>query len=128
MRSDRWGGVSSGVVGEWRVGAGEVLLDVADVDGVPANHGVGEQVQAQRLGVLFVFVRLADLASIGVEDVLGQGVDGLAFVELAVDAPLVSVVVQVGQQRQSLCDPTVFLDGFCERVARRSGLQFRDQD
>jgi len=72
--------VPDGFVREWCVAAGEVLLDAADVDGVPGDHGVGEQVQAQGLGVLFVLVALADFAAVGVEDVLAQGVDCFAFV------------------------------------------------
>ncbi len=53
-----------------RVAASEVLLDAADVDGVPRDDGVGEQVQAQGLGVLFMLVAFANFASVGVEDVL----------------------------------------------------------
>ena len=54
---------------------GVVLLDAADVDGVPRDDGVGEQVQAEGLGVLFMFVTLADFASVGVEDLLAECVD-----------------------------------------------------
>jgi len=90
--------VSNGFICQWRVVACEVLLDAADVDGVPCNDGVGEQVQAQGLGVLFVLVAFADFAAVGVEDVLAQGMDCFAFVELAVDTSSVCVVVEVVQQ------------------------------
>ena len=40
---------------------------------------------------MFVLVAFADFASVGVEDVLAQGVDCFAFVELAVDPPPVRI-------------------------------------
>ena len=70
MGSDGWGRVSDRCICERCVAASEVLLDSANVDGVPGDHGVGEQVQAEGLGVLFVFVAFADFAAVGVEDVL----------------------------------------------------------
>ena len=79
------GGVCSGCF--------EVLEGGGCVDGVPGDDGVGEEGEAFALYVLVFCSFAADLSLVGEEELSAEGVEGFAFVELAVDASAMLVVV-----------------------------------
>ena len=82
-----------------------------DVDRVPADHSVGDQVEAERLIGLILGSPVADLGLVGEEDEPAEGVEGLAFAELALDTAPVGLVLEVGEQEPGLGGPSEFLDG-----------------
>jgi hypothetical protein len=58
------------------------LVDGAgDIDGVPADHGVGDEVETECLVGLAFGSSVADLGVVGEEDEPAEGVESLASVE-----------------------------------------------
>ena len=82
MLEDRWG-----EPGEFAAGGlvAEFVEGVLDVDGVPVDDRVGDEVQAVRLGGLALERVQADGAVVAVEGAVVQGVQALALVLLAAD-------------------------------------------
>ncbi len=63
----------------------ELLDDAADMDGVPDQHGVGEQAEAAGLIHYLLVVAGPEAALVGEEQRFGQDVAELAAVELQLD-------------------------------------------
>jgi hypothetical protein len=70
---------------------------------------------------------VADVTFVGVEEEPAQGVELLAFVELAADAPAELLVDEPGEHEVRLDQPPVFLQRSGERVAAASGLRAGEQ-
>lgn len=111
------GGYTAGdVVGDRVADLGEMCEGGIDVDGVPADDGVGEQGKALGLEVLVVRSALGELPEVGEEDFAAKSVERFTFVELDENAPSVFPVVEVAHERDRLDDPSVFLDRLREIV------------
>ena len=94
------------------LGSCPVLVDVvdgvSDVDGVPCDHGIGDEGEAFALEVLVVGLSTSNFALVREEDHPAEGVKRFAFVELGVDAAAVLFVVEVAQYRDGFDDASVW--------------------
>ena len=104
----------------------EVRDRSVDVDGVPDDDGVGDEVQAERLVGLVLWSAVPDLGCVGEEDELTQSVEGFSLVELASDSAPVGFVFEVVEQEPGFGGSAEFLDGSGELVASGSGLESGD--
>jgi hypothetical protein len=107
---------------------GERIERCCQVDGVPGHDGVGHQVQTARLVQLVLFVLPADLAFIGEKEKPAEGMEGLALVELGVDAAPILLAFQVSQDEERLDQPAVFLKCPSQRVLSGIRLQLADKE
>jgi len=94
---------------------------------IPDHDGIGQQVQAASLILLFFLVFAADFAFVGDHQEPAQGMQRLAFVELGMDTAAQGLVVQIAQDKQGLDQASVFLQSTGQRVLPGIGLQFADQ-
>jgi len=108
-------------------GCGEVVEGGLDVDGVPADDGVGQQREAFALELLVAGVSASELALVGEEEVAAESVDGFAFVELVVDSSAVFGVVEPAEDGGGFWDAPVFLDGLGEFVLAGGSLESGDE-
>ena len=111
------------LVGDLGSCLGEVLDGGFGVDGVPGDDGVGEEGDAFALEVLVFGTSPSQFPLVSEDELPAERVEGFAFVELAVDASAVLLVVEVAKQGDGFDDPPVFLDGSCELVLAGGGLE-----
>ena len=65
----------------------DVIEGIAHVHGVPEDHGVGDDGQAEGLLGLALVVAVPNVPLVGKEQLAAQGVQRLALIELAADPP-----------------------------------------
>jgi hypothetical protein len=97
------------------------------VDGVPGYHRVRHEVQTARLIQLLLGVLPSDLAFIGKKEKPAQGMEGLARVELGVNAAPVLLTLQVMEDEDGFDQASVFLEGPGQRVLPWVRLQLTDE-
>lgn len=115
------------VVGDY-VGLGgvEVVDRGSHVPGVPHLDRVDEDLEAQRVSTVVVFVG-RDLRAGADHEVPAQGVQGLALVELPVDPGAEHGIGAVAQQEVGADDPAVLPERDSKRGLGRGILQAGDQ-
>ncbi len=100
----------------------EVVDRGGHVAGVPDLDGVDEDLEAERVAAVVVFVG-GDLGAGADHEAAAQGVECLAFVELAVDPGAERGVGAVAQQEVGADDPAVLAERDSERRLGRGVLQ-----
>src|SRR2546421_10598951 len=82
---------------------------ISYVDGVPSHYGIGDQIETTGLiGLIFGLVP-TDVALIGKEEKLPEGMQGLPLVELSVNAPSIIRALQIVKDEEGLYQATIFL-------------------
>ena len=97
------------------------------IDRVPRDHRVGQEVQAGRLVHLFFLLLPPDLAPVGKEQELSQGVQRFPLVELGVDPAPELLALQIPQDEDRLDQTAVFQQGTGQGVLTAVGLEPADQ-
>ena len=105
----------------------ESVEGILEVDGVGQHHRVGHHRQAQGLFGLGVVVATADVALVDVEEPAAQGMEALAFVQLAVDPSLQLGVGQVAQDEQGADQAPVLEQAPGEGVLAAAGLELGEE-
>jgi hypothetical protein len=103
MLESSWGEMGDVGFQGWSVFPRELFDDSMHGDGVPDNDGIGDTIEAKRLMGLLFRLFAPDLSLVSEEENASQGMQGLACVELAVDAASVLVTLQVPQDEEG-CD------------------------
>ena len=102
-------------------GGTKLVDDAGDVDGVPDQHGIGEQAEAAGLVHHLLVVAGAEAAPVGEEQRFGEDVAELAAVELQLDGVTQRLLLDVAQNVQRLHQPPELSEGAGETV-RRVGI------
>jgi hypothetical protein len=84
----------------WSVFPRELFDDRMHGDGVPDNDGIADKVKAKRLMGLLFRLFVPDLPLVSEEEKASQRMQGLAFVELEVNAASVLFTLQVPQDEE----------------------------
>ena len=85
----------------------ELIQYCRDVDGIPGDNGVGDQIQARRLVRLSILLLPADLALVRKEEKLPKRMERLALIELAVELAPILLALEVAEDEDRLHEPAV---------------------
>jgi hypothetical protein len=108
------------------LGGAEVIDRGGHVAGVPDLDGVDEQLEAEGVAAVIVFVG-GDLGAGADDEVAAQRVQGLALVELAGDPSALCGIGAVGEQEVGAHDPAVLPERGGQRRLGRRVLKPGDQ-
>jgi hypothetical protein len=120
-RLSAWSSATTSGLTAWRWS-----IEAGHVTGVPDLDGVHEDLEAERVPAVVVFVR-GDLRAGADHEVPPQCVEGLALVELAVDPGAERGVGAEAQHEAGAAVPSVLAERDSERGLRGGVLQSGDQ-
>ena len=98
------------------------------VDGIPNNHGIGQQIQTSRLVGLPFLIFLTYHPFACEEEKLPEIMKLLAFVELRMDTSAQGVIFEVAQHENRLHEASVLLEKLGELPLARIGLQAANEE
>jgi hypothetical protein len=98
------------------------------VDGVPRDHCVGDEIEAECLHRLVLVFCPTDLAFVREEEEPTEVVQRLALVELDADSPSILRAIEAANDVRCLDQSPVFLECAQHRVLAAVALKFADQE
>ncbi len=84
---------------------------ISHVDRIPGHYCIGHKIETTGLIGLIFGLMPPNVALVGKEEKLPEGMQSLPLVELCVDAPSIVRVLQIVQDEEGLHQATIFLQG-----------------